>query len=161
MTHNKIIPNNSNTFDNNYNNKKKKTFRPEYTKIIGRGVSSELSAQPKQFYIYLGRLDISTTKDKVQNHLEKVFQSVKFSDNDTRDVKFSNLKELNENFVDRSFKSFSFSVSFLDKEIVKMKELFPLHSIVNQHKLSYAAWTAITQKYKNNPQNVATTSIIS
>ena len=150
----------SNTFNNNNNNNKKKTFRPEYTKIIGRGVSSELSAQPKQFYIYLGRLDISTTKDKVQNDLEKVFQSVKFSDNDTRDVKFSNLKELNENFVDRSFKSFSFSVSFLDKEIVKMKELFPLHSIVNQHKLSYAAWTAITQKYKNNPQNVATTAII-
>ena len=155
--------NNSNTFNNNNNNnnnKKKKTFRPEYTKINGRGVSSELSAQPKQFYIYLGRLDISTTKVKVQNYLEKVFQSVKFSDNDTRNVKFSNLKELNENFVDRSFKSFSFSVSFLDKEIVKMKELFPLHSIVNQHKLSYAAWTAITQKYKNNPQNVATTAII-
>ena len=72
---------------------------------------------------------------------------------------FSNLKELNEHFVDRTFKSFSFSVSVLDKKIVNMKELFPLYSIVNQHKLSHAEWTAITQKFKNNnTQNFATYS---
>ena len=39
-----------------------------------------------------------------------------------------------------------------------MKELFPLYSIVNQHKLSHAEWTAITQKYKNNTQNSANNS---
>ena len=145
--------------NNNSNNNKRKPFRQEYSKIIGRGISSELSAKPKQFYIYLGKLDISATTDTVKSFLEKQLKSVKFNENETREVKFSNLKELNEHFVDRTFKSFSFSVSVLDKKIVNMKELFPLYSIVNQHKLSHAEWTAITQKFKNNnTQNFATYS---
>ena len=94
----------------------------------------------------------------MKSFLDKQFKSVKFNENETREVKISNLKELNENFVDRTFKSFSFSVSVLDKEIVKMKDLFPLYSIVNQHRLSHAEWTAITQKFTNNRHNFATTS---
>jgi hypothetical protein len=101
---------------------------------------------------------MSATVDTVRNFLEGQFGSVKFGENETREVKVSNLKELNENFLDRTFKSFSFSVSVLDKEIVKMKDLFPLYSIVNQHRLSHAEWTAITQKFKNNRQNFATSS---
>jgi hypothetical protein len=78
------------------------------------------------------------------------------NENETREVKFNNLKELNTDFEDRTFKSFSFSVSYLDKDVVKMKELFPLYSIVNQHRLSHAEWTTISQKYKKNTQNLAT-----
>jgi hypothetical protein len=150
--------NNDNKINNNKNNNKRKPFRQDYSKIIGRGVTGGLSAKPKQFYIYLGKLDMSATVDTVRNFLEGQFGSVKFGENETREVKISNLKELNENFLDRTFKSFSFSVSVLDKEIVKMKDLFPLYSIVNQHRLSHAEWTAITQKFKNNRQNFATSS---
>jgi hypothetical protein len=158
-SNNKINNNNNyNNNNNNNNNNKRKPFRQDYSKIIGRGVSSELSAKPKQFYIYLGKLDLSATVDTVKSFLENQFKAVKFNENETREVKISNLKELNEHFDDRTFKSFSFSVSVLDKEIVKMKDLFPLYSIVNQHRLSHAEWTAITQKFKNNRHNFATTS---
>jgi hypothetical protein len=147
---------NVNNKNNNYNNTKRKAFKQDYAKMIGRGVSDGLSAMPKQFYIYLGKLAMSANIDSVSSFLERQFKSVKFNENETREVKFNNLKELNTDFEDRTFKSFSFSVSYLDKDVVKMKELFPLYSIVNQHRLSHAEWTTISQKYKKNTQNLAT-----
>ena len=56
-------------------------FAQDYSKIIGRGVSSELSAKPKQFYIYLGKLDLSATVDTVKSFLENQFIHCVFCEN--------------------------------------------------------------------------------
>ncbi len=132
-------------------NKKKPTVKSQYAKIIGRDESNLLSAKPKQFYIYLGQLDMSVDTNKVKDFLDKKLKGVKFDDDNTRDVKYDNLKEINTDKENRTFKSFSFSVSVLDKDIIDNKSLWPLYSIVNKFKLSHAEWTKISEKFNKKP----------
>ena len=75
-------------------------------------------------------------------------KAVSFEENIIKEVKYDNLKELNMEKSDRSFKSFSFSVNYLDKDIIKLKSIWSLYSIVNKYKLSLAEWTSITDKSK-------------
>ena len=139
-------------------NKTQKAFKPDYAKIIGRGAQCELSGEPKQFYIYLGKLNVNATLDGVRKYLVENLKTVEFNENQSREVKFYNLKELNTELEERSYKSFSFSVSYLDKDIIKMKELWPLYSIVNRYKLSSAEWNTISEKFKKNSLNNAKTN---
>ena len=69
-----------------------------YAKTIGRDESYILKGKPK--------------------NLEIKLKSVKFEENITRDSSYYNLKELNPEVKDPSYRSFSFSVNYLDKVIV-------------------------------------------
>ena len=61
---------------------------------------------------------MSVDTNKVKDFLDKKLKGVKFDDDNTRDVKYDNLKEINTDKENRTFKSFSFSVSVLDKDII-------------------------------------------
>ena len=135
-------------------NSKKKT---EYAKVIGRDVSNLLVAKSKQFYIYLGQLDMQVEIDSVKKYLDSKLKDVKFDDCSTRDVKYDNLKELNTDKENRTFKSFSFSVGYIIKDIIDNKSLWPLYSIVNKFKMSHAEWTKISEKFNKKP--IVTTPI--
>ena len=82
-----------------------------------------------------------------------------FEENITREVKYENLKELNAEKSDRSYRSFSFSVNYLDKDIINLKSLWPLYSIVNKYKLSLAEWTSITEKSKRTSLHRASPNV--
>ncbi len=95
--------------------------------------------------------------DSVKKYLDSKLKDVKFDDCSTRDVKYDNLKELNTDKENRTFKSFSFSVGYLDKDIIDNKSLWPLYSIVNKFKMSHAEWTKISEKFNKKP--IVTTPI--
>ena len=118
-----------------------------YGSTIGRDESSSFKAYPKKFYVYLGKLDTTVGVSKVEEFLNKKLKNIKFEDS-TRDVVFSNLKELNTDNKERSYNSFSFSVSYLNKDIINMKSLWPMYSIVGRHKLSAADWKIFSDKFK-------------
>ena len=94
--------------------------------------------------------------ETVKKFLDVKLKSVKFDDNNIRDVVYDNVKELNTENPGRSYKSFSFSVNYLDKDIIKLKSFWPMYSIVNKYKLSHAEWTNISEKFKKSSLNRAT-----
>ena len=140
-------------------NKKKNN---SYTKNLGRDESNLLKTNSKQFYIYLGRIDTNESTENVKKYLELKLKSVQIN-NSVREIKFSNLKELNADKPDRSYKSFTFSVGYLDKDIIEKKELWPLYSVVNKYKMPYAEWLVMSEKFKlrktSNPPNQTTAAI--
>ena len=130
-------------------NKNKKQFKQKtYASSMGRDEFNILKAKSKQFYIYLGRIDTSESIESVKKFLITKLKNVRFNDNKEKDVSFSNLKELNSENKERTFSSFVFSVDYLDKDIIDMKSLWPLYSIVNKYKMPFAEWSAIAQKNK-------------
>ena len=123
---------------------KKKFYRNNGNKdkvidSIGRGNSDLLTTNSKQFYIYIGRLPLDVDADKVKSYLVSTFPK----------IKFDNLKELNSTATDRTFKSFSFSVDYLNRNIIEDKELWPCGSIINIHKLPYDEWLIIAKKIED------------
>ena len=90
----------------------------------------------KQFYIYLGRLSLDVDADKEKSYLVSTFPK----------IKFDNLKESNASATDRTFKSFSFSVDYLNRNIIEDKELWACGSIIDKHKLPYEEWLIIAKK---------------
>ena len=150
-----IVAGNKNN-KNKKSNMKKQFSTQNYAQSIGRDQSNLLSGKPKQFYIYLGKLDESAKLETVKKYLDVKLKSVKFDDNNIRDVVYDNVKELNTENPGRSYKSFSFSVNYLDKDIIKLKSLWPMYSIVNKYKLSHAEWTTISEKFKKSSLNRAT-----
>ena len=124
-------------------------------------ISNLLNGKPKKYYIYLGNLDKDTTEDKVKNFLNLKLPQLETDENSSRDVNFDDLKELKTENTSKNYKSYSFSVNYLDKDIIKIKSLWPLYSIVNKYKLSLSEWTAISSKFKKNSLISATTSSVS
>ena len=65
---------------------------------------------------------------------------------------------------ERSFKSFKFSVDFLDKDIIDQKQLWPRNSVVSKFKLPYAEWLVIAKRIeerKKKIENLTTSSVSS
>ena len=125
----------------------KRNLNKQYVNSIGRGESSELTAYERQFYIYFGHLSMNENTETINNYLKK-----KLGPN-----KFKNLKELNSDSNERSYKSFVFSVGFLDKDIIKNKELWPLYTVVNKFHMPYAEWLIISEKFKKKTNFPSTT----
>ena len=67
-------------------------------------------------------------------------------------VKISNLAEINNDKPDRSFKSFKFSVDYLDKSIIDNKALWPRNSVVSKHKLPYDEWQEIAKRIEEKKE---------
>ena len=111
----------------NNNTTRKSTNSQNYAQIIGRDDSNILTGKPKKFVIYLGKLDENTTEDDVENFLNSKLKSIKFDDNNIRDVKYYDLKELKPENITKNYKSYPFSVNFLDKEIMNMKSIWLLN----------------------------------
>ena len=105
-----------------------------------------LTIASKQFYIYLGRLSLTTSTEQVKHFLNNTFNN----------IKINNLAELNNNKEDRSFKSFKFSVDFLDKSIIDDKTLWPRNSVVTKYKLPYEEWQEIAKKIEEKKKKTST-----
>ena len=121
-----------------------------YTKSMGRNESSSLATSSKQFYIYHGRIGAAESETTVKNFLDKQLSNVKIGDQEKK-ISYSNFKELNTNLKDRTYRSFTFSVGYLDKNIVNNKDIWPLYSIVNKYKLPKVEWLTLSEKYKPKP----------
>ena len=140
--------NNINNNKNNNNNVNKN--KTNFIDTLGTGSFTSLGTISKQFYIYLGRISTGTTIKQVSAFLSNTFPL----------IKFNNIKELNSHAIDRSFNSFTFSVDFLDKDIINNKTLWPRNCVVNKHKLPYAEWQAIAKRIeeKKNQSSSSTAS---
>ena len=92
------------------------------------GTATGLVTKSKQFFIYLGRIAIETNNNQVAEYLKNTFPN----------VKINNLTEINSEKENRSFKSFKFSVDYLDKSIIDNKNAWPRGSIVSKYRLSYS-----------------------
>ena len=128
-----------------------------YLKTIGLDESNMLSTQSKPFYIYLGRIGMTESEKTVGEFLKIKLNNIKIGSVEKK-VEFKDLKELNSDNNDRTYKSFVFSVGFLDKEIVNNKALWPLYSVVNKYKLPKAEWLKLAEKFKNKNQTANLTT---
>ena len=136
--------NNNNRNSNNYNNKNNQS-KVRFVNTLGTGSNSTISTASKQFFIYLGRLSLETSKEQVQNFLNNTFKN----------VKINGLEELNSENEQRSFKSFKFSVDYLDKNILDNKELWPRNSVVTKFKLPLEQWQEIVKKIEEKKKKTA------
>ena len=128
---------------------KPKVNRAEiYTKSLGRDETNSLGTISKQFYIYLGRIDREESIESVQRFLDSKLKSIKIGDAE-KQIKYNNLKELNTQNSERSFRSFVFSVGYLDRSIVDKKELWPLYAVVNKYKRPRSEWQQLYEKNKS------------
>ena len=125
-----------------------------YADMIGRNESNLLSTASKQFYIYLGRIGNTENENTVKSFLEKQLKNINIGDK-IKDINLSNLKELNTENTKRTFKSFLFSVDYLDKKIVNNKDIWPIYSEANKYKLPKAEWLKISENFtkKSIPQS--------
>ena len=76
-------------------------------------------------------------------------------------IQYDDFVEINENDPNRKFKSFKFSIGYLDKEIINNKDIWPRYSIVNKFKLSLEEWKKISansSKKSNNTTALNTNS---
>ena len=80
-----------------------------YTKSLCRDETNSLETISKQFYIFLGRFDREESIESVQRFLDSKLKSKKIG-NVGKQIKYSNLKELNTQNSELSFRSFVFSL---------------------------------------------------
>ena len=66
-------------------------------------------------------------------------------------IKFNNLKEINSDKENRSFKSFVFSIGYLSKDIINDKSKWPIYTVVNHYRQPYQQRLAYLEKHKNAP----------
>ena len=133
------------------NNNKNKV---KFIDTLGTGTSTGLAISSKQFYIYLGRISVDANQVQVKAFLQQSFPK----------VKINNFEELCKENSERSFKSFKFSVDYLDKDIIDQKQLWPRNSVVSKFKLPYAEWLVIAKRIeerKKKIENLTTSSVSS
>ena len=101
------------------------------TKSLGTDESNILATKSMQFYIYLGRIDKKESVDSVNSFLNHKLKAVEINGS-IKEIKFYNLRELNPDCEEMRYKSFVFSVGYLDIGIVENKALWPLYSVINK-----------------------------
>ena len=118
----------------------------EYSKNVGRSVDSGLLTRQRKFFVYFGNININATTEEVKKELQRILNGITYDD----------FAEINENDPNRKFKSFKFSIGYLDKSIIDNKEIWPRYSIVNKFKLSLAEWQKISSTFKKKTDSMLT-----
>ena len=98
----------------NNNNKNKNWLKSAGTKDI-----ESFKVAERQCTIYIGRVDLTMKSEDIENLLT------------TLNIKFSNIKPINTSH--NKFKSFTFSINYMDKNIIYQKELWPKGLIINRY----------------------------
>ena len=119
----------------------KKNYNQEYLKSVGQSHLSTLAGVERQFYIYFGKISMTETLESVERCLKNILGN----------IKFNNLKELNSDKENRSFKSFVFSIGYLSKDIINDKSKWPIYTVVNHYRQPYQQRLAYLEKHKNAP----------
>ena len=96
--------------------------------------------------VYFGNININATTEEVKKELQRILNGITYDD----------FAEINENDPNRKFKSFKFSIGYLDKSIIDNKEIWPRYSIVNKFKLSLAEWQKISSTFKKKTDSMLT-----
>ena len=107
------------------------------------GSSDETIARKRKFFVYFGNIALTVEVDKVKEIIEKALCGIQYED----------FIELNGNSNDRKFKSFKFSIGYLDKEIINDKSKWPKYTIINKYKCSKTEWEKISTKFKDKTAN--------
>ncbi len=110
----------------------------QYLKSVGTNKSnSELLVVDKPFSVYIGRLDNSISTDRISAFLKSIFKS-----------KISDLKEVKQNHT--WFKSYWFTISYLEKSLIDQKELWPSGCVVDRYRRPKSApATSLTSNATN------------
>ena len=124
--------------------KKQRNFqKKQYNRSVGMGSSDETIARKRKFFVYFGNIALTVEVDKVKEIIEKALCGIQYED----------FIELNGNSNDRKFKSFKFSIGYLDKEIINYKSKWPKYTIINKYKCSKTEWEKISTKFKDKTAN--------
>ena len=118
----------------------------QYNKSVGLGISSELTARKRKFFVYFGNIDINNTNEAVKNSLSQILNGIEYDD----------FIELNVDKADRKSKSFKFSIGYLDKDVINKKQLWPKYTIVNRYKMSLTEWETVSANFKNKKAIIST-----
>ena len=94
------------------------TRNKRWLNSVGQLQTTNFKVAPRPYQVYLGRIDNSMNEKDVTELLNKL------------EIKFFNLKQINT--VHNNFKSFCFSIDYLDREIIKNKEIWPRGLVVNR-----------------------------
>lgn len=120
----------------------KKTSTTTNMKNAGIGDTSGLNACVRKIEVYLGRIDNGEKSENVKKYVESI----------VRIYSFTEIKTAHNNF-----KSFKFSISIFDKEIINQKDSWPKGSVVNKYRRPYAERQTNTEKNEQNrSQNLTT-----
>lgn len=90
----------------------------KWLKSVGQSITSDFKVAPRPFQVYLGRIDNSMSEKDVVNLLNSL------------EIKFFDLKQIKT--THNNFKSFNFSINFLDRDIIKRKDIWPRGLVVNR-----------------------------
>lgn len=120
----------------------KQSFTNSYIKSAGTGNINGIKTCDRKIDVYLGRIDIDEDNKNVENFLHKF-------------LKISNFTQIKTEHS--LFKSFKFSISILDKDIINKKELWPKGTIINQFRRPYSERThhfaiPLSQHKANDPR---------
>jgi hypothetical protein len=72
-----------------------------------------------------------------------------------------NLLNFNKDMPEKKFKSFKFSIGYLDKDVINDKARWPKYTIVNKYKLSKTEWDTISAKFKDKTAKSSGTNLFS
>jgi hypothetical protein len=134
------------------NLKRQRNFqKKQYNKSVGLGSNDESLARKRKFFVYFGNIDLSATEEKVKQTLVNILDGIEFDD----------FIELNKDMPEKKFKSFKFSIGYLDKDVINDKARWPKYTIVNKYKLSKTEWDTISAKFKDKTAKSSGTNLFS
>jgi len=134
------------------NLKRQRNFqKKQYNKSVGLGSNDESLARKRKFFVYFGNIDLSATEEKVKQTLVNILDGIEFDD----------FIELNKDMPEKKFKSFKFSIGYLDKDVINDKARWPKYTIVNKYKLSKTEWDTISAKFKDKAAKSSGTNLFS